>query len=175
MGTPQDSPISPLLFIIYVSSLHIDLPQGVTLYYVDDFSLTAASLSYRTNIRILQRAFGAIRAKARAWEVDFGVPKTELMHCRTPKQRTPTGTPAPPPICLDRQVFRPLPCVSWLCYWLATDLLSSQHFSRRLALAQVAVAAFKRLSPPGSGLSPHLTHRLAISLLLSILLYGAVL
>ena len=85
VGTPQGSPISPHLFVIYVSSLHIDLPKGVTLSYVDDFSLMAASLSYRTNIRILQKAFGAIRAKAHARSVDFDVPKTKLIHRRTPK------------------------------------------------------------------------------------------
>ena len=95
------------------------------------------------------------------------------MHWRTPKQRTPPGTSAPPPICLDRQIFRPLPCVRWLGYWLAADLSTSHHFTRRLALAQAAFATVKRLSPPGSGLSPHLSHRLAVALLLLILLYGA--
>ena len=128
VGTPQGSPISPLLFVIYVSSLHIDLPKGVTLSYVDNFSLTAASLSYRTNIRILQRAFGAIRAKALARNVNFGVPKTELMHWRTLKQRNPPTSHAPP-ICLDGQIFGPLPCVRWLGYWLAADLSTSHHFT----------------------------------------------
>ena len=40
-------------------------------------------------------------------------------------------------------------------------------------MAQGAFATVKRLSPVGSGLSPHLAHRLAISLLLPTLLYGA--
>ena len=92
------SPISSLLFVIYVSSLHIDLPKGVTLSYVDDFSWTAVSLSYRMNIRILQKAFKAIRASARARDVDFGVPKTELIHWRTPKQWNPPGSSHPSPI-----------------------------------------------------------------------------
>ena len=158
---------------MYVSSLHIDIPKGITLFYVDDFGLTAASLSYRTNIRTLQRAFGVIRARALAREVEFGVPKTEHIHWRTPKQRDPQGSGSAPPICLDGQVFRPLPCVRWLGYWLAADLSPSQHFTRPLALAQAAFATVRRLSPPGSGLPPHLAHRLAVSLLLPILLYGA--
>ena len=95
------------------------------------------------------------------------------MHWRTLKQCDPLGSGSAPLICLDGQVFRPLLCIRWLGYWLASDLSSSQHFTRRLALAQVAFATVKRLSPSGSGLSPHVVHRLAVALLLSILLYGA--
>ena len=58
------SPISPLLFVIYISSLHILLDKGLVLSYMDDFSLTMSSRSYRTNIRLLQTAFLAIKCKA---------------------------------------------------------------------------------------------------------------
>ena len=136
--TPQDSPISPLLFVIYVASLDIDLPKGLSLSYVDDFTLSAASISYRTNVPTLQRAFGRIRAWARAREVCFSVPKTELIHWRTPLRRDLAGAPSRPPICLDGQIFASLPCVRWLGYWFTPNLASSAHFSKRLGLAQGA-------------------------------------
>jgi len=50
VGTLQGSPVSPLLFVIYVSRLHSKIPQGLKLSYVDDFCLTASSASYRGNI-----------------------------------------------------------------------------------------------------------------------------
>ena len=95
VGTPQGSPVSPLLFVIYVAPLHIPLDRGLVLSYVDDFSLTVSSPSYCSNSRSLQAAFGRKRAIAHSRKVDFSVPKTELIHWRTPSQRNPPGAPAP--------------------------------------------------------------------------------
>ena len=50
VGTPQGSPINPLLFLIYVAPLHSAIPKGGMISYVDDFSLTVTSSSHRTNI-----------------------------------------------------------------------------------------------------------------------------
>jgi len=50
---------------------------------------------------------------------------------------------------------------------------ATPHFTKRLAKAQAAFVAIKRLSPPGMGLPPFLCHRLASSLLFPILSYGA--
>ena len=80
VGTPQWSPVSPLLFVIYVTPLHIPLDWGLVLSYVDDFSLTVSSPSYRSNSRSLQAAFGRIRAIAHSRKVDFSVPQTEVIH-----------------------------------------------------------------------------------------------
>ena len=54
VGTPQGSPICPLLFLLYVAPLHTSIPRGLMVSYVDDFSITVASTSHRGNIRHLQ-------------------------------------------------------------------------------------------------------------------------
>ena len=173
VGTPQGSPISPLLFVIYVAPLHISLPHGLVLSYVDDFALTTCSSSYRTNSRSLQAAFGHIRAIAHARKVDFSVPKTELIHWRTPVQRDPPSAPRPPPVALDGQIFPPSPKLRWLGYWFVPNISSAAHFSRRLALSQAAFSTIRRLSSAGGGVSPHLCHRLAYCLIFPILSYGS--
>jgi len=48
--------------------------------YVDDFSITVSSPSYRGNIRRLQNLFSTIAAKGQDIGVSFSVPKTELIH-----------------------------------------------------------------------------------------------
>ena len=173
VGTPQGSPVSPLLFVIYVAPLHIPLSRDLVLFYVDDFSLTVASPLYCTNSRSLQAAFGRIRAIAHSREVDFSVPKTELIHWRTPLQLDPPGTPRPPPVALDGQIFHPFEKLRWLDCWFVPNLASSAHFPQRLALSQAAFALVRRLPDAGKGVSPHLSHRLAYCLMFPILSYGA--
>jgi len=77
---PQGSPISPHLFVIYVSSLHLEIPRSLIISYVDDLAVTVASPSYKTNIRLLQKSFSALQRKASPINISFSIPKMELIH-----------------------------------------------------------------------------------------------
>jgi len=170
VGTPQGSLVSPLLFVIYVSRLHSVIPRGLTLSYVDDFGLTVSSTSYRHNIQLLPRHYAVLKAKGAHLGISFPIPKTELIHCRTSKDRGPISHSV---IHLDGCVFHPKNEVRWLGYWFTPSISTTPHFTKRLAKAQAAFVAVKRLSPRGMGLPPFLCHRLASSLLFPILSYGA--
>jgi len=138
--------------------------------YVDNFSITVASSSYRSNVRRLQELFSTISARGREIGVSFSVPKTELIHWRTPSQRTPPSTA---PIKLEGHLFHPSMVVRWLGYWFTPALSPTHHFSHRLSLAQAIFSVVKRLSSPGAGVRPFLCHRIATGLLCPILTYGA--
>ena len=156
--------------MIYVSRLHCEIPHGLSLSYVDDLGLTVSSASYRHNIRLLQKQYARLKAKGYRLGVGSSVPKTELIHWRTARDRDPISIA---PIHLDGSVFTPKKEVRWLGYWFSPSISTTPHFVKRLAKAPAAFVAVKRLSPAGICLPPFLCHRLASSLLFPILSYGA--
>ena len=170
VGSLPGSPVSPRLFAIYVSRLHCEIPQGLTLSYVDDFGLTASSMPYRRNLQLLQRHYAVLKARGARLGVSFSIPKTEPIHWRTYRDRGPVSRS---PIHLDGSIFPSKDEVRWLGSWFTPSISTTPHFTQRLAKAQAAFVAVKRLSPPGMGLPPFLCHRLASSLFFPILSYGA--
>ena len=173
VGTPQGSPVSPFLFVIYVAPWHIPLSRGLVLSYVHDFALTVASPTYLTISRSLQAAFGRIRAMAHSREVDFSVPKTELIDWRSPLQRGHPGASRLPPVALNGQILHTSEKLRGLGYWFISNLASSAHFSQRLALSQAAFTSVKRLSDAAKDVTPHPCHRQAYCIMLPILSYSA--
>jgi len=169
VGTPQGSLISPLLFVLYIASLHPTLPQGLAISYVDDLTITVGSDSVRSNVRVVQYYFGSIQRQGADLGVGFAVPKTELIHWRTPKDRSDVSFA---PIVINDMLFPPSQVVRWLGYWLTPTLHSSVHFLRRLALAKASFASIRQLSAAGKGLSSWCNRKLVFGAILPILTYG---
>ena len=110
---------------------------------MDDFGLTAPSTFYRRNIQILQRQYARMKSRGARLGVSFSIPKTELIHWRTNRDRGPISHA---PIHFDGSVFKPKDEVRWLGYWFTPSMSTTPHFTKRLAKAQAAFVAIKRLS-----------------------------
>ena len=167
VGTPEASPVSPLLFVIYVSILHLPILCGLIFSYIHDFTITLGSLSYSSNCQIFQHVFHMQRWRATGLAVSLSVPKIELCHWRTPRTDLylpqmlwPLMGPSviPPPLfngCVSLHYCRlPLTIArDWywaMCLWYCQTAFPSQTWP--VALCQ-----------PG----------LSSSLILPILSYGA--
>jgi len=111
VGVPQASPMSPLLFVIYVSSLQVELPKSLIISYVDNFAVTVASPSYRTNVPLLLKSLLSPKRKASPINMFFSVPKTKLIHWRTARSNEP---PCSLLLQLDDQLFYPQSHLKWL-------------------------------------------------------------
>ena len=169
VGVPQGSHISLLLFVIYVSSLHLEIPRSLIISYLDDFAVTVALLSYRTNVRLLQKSFSALKRKASPIKISFSVPKTELIYWRTTRSNEP---PCSLPVQLEAQLLSPKSHLKWLGFIFTPALDPRSHFSRRYTLANAAQATIRRLSPPGMGLPPYLCLSLPVRSLLRFFCMG---
>ena len=170
IGTPQGSPLSPLLFLIYVSSFHEERVGGVVFSYVDDFAITVFSRSYHTNARHLERWATLLVEKAASLRLSFSLPKTELIHWRTIQQ---PGHHAKDCVTIGGTVTTPSRFVRWLGFWLEDNMSTVTHFTRRLALASAAFASVKAISHHGKGLNPRACCHIAQAFIRPILLYRA--
>jgi len=170
VGVPLGSPISPLLFVIYVSSLHLEILRSLIISYVDDLTVMVASPSDRTNVRLLQKSFSALKTKASPINISFSIPKTELIHWKTTRRNQP---PCSLPVQLESQLFYQQSRLKWLGIIFTTAFDQRSYFSRRYTLANAARAMIRCLSPPEMGLPPYLCLSLARLLLAPILLYGS--
>lgn len=170
VGTPQGSPISPLLFLIYVSPMHSDPHKGICISYVDDFAITVGAATYQRALAILAYEHKRMEAIGAARKVLFSPDKTELIHWRTPKDRSPM---CQLPIHINGRTFNPQTELRWLGYWLTPPFNSTPHFIKRCQSASKTFAIVRRFSTAGKGFTPANARKLATMAILPILTYGA--
>jgi len=88
-GILQGSPLSPILFVIYVEPLYIwvDHERKFISSYVDDIQIMVSSNLWWANSKILKRAFVRMNDAATSLWLELSTDKTDLMYWPTPRER----------------------------------------------------------------------------------------
>jgi hypothetical protein len=83
---PQGSPISPILFLIYIRDL-FKLANIRFGSYLDDITLTTTSKSLKQNIKTLEREVKDIFELGTKNTISFNIEKTELIYFNSSKNK----------------------------------------------------------------------------------------
>jgi ribonuclease HI len=165
-GIPQGSPISPILFLIYIRDL-FESKSITFLSYMDDISLSAASKSYKQNIKILERETKDIFELGEKYAIKFDFDKTDLIHFYSGKNHQLNL------ILPNGNIIKPKKLIKWLGIYFDSNLRYKEHINIRTSQAKQAFYRLNRLSNITNGLSPFAIRQLYLACITSISDYGS--
>src|ERR1700710_2444336 len=83
---PQESPILPILFLIYIRDL-FKSNSIKFLSYIDNISLIASFKSFKQNIKILEQETRVLFELGTKYTIKFNIDKTELIYFYSNKKQ----------------------------------------------------------------------------------------
>ena len=145
-GTPQGSPLSPVLYMLYLAELLQQDPE-LRFGYADDLCLYRASNSLDNNVELLSQDVGGILLYGEENKIFFAPEKLEMIHltrqrdnyaplCRVNENLSITPITTAPKE--DEQ-----PALRWLGVWFDRKLTFKRHVTERAGKARRTAQAIR--------------------------------
>jgi hypothetical protein len=168
-GVPQGSPLSPILFILYIASLYeaIRVDGVLVVGFADDTNLLSYSSDIAANCRRLESAWKQCEEWARTRGMKFAPEKSELLHF-TRAQKAPTQR-----VRLGNASVKPVESARFLGVWLDRKLRWTRHLKQLKTKLATQQFALTKLAASTWGVSLSRARELYTKVIRSALAYGA--
>ena len=125
---PQGSPVSPILFLIYISQMFKSNARKLVsvrlISYIDDIAIIVSSKNIRQNCRLLQNAAMKLIKWGENHYIEFDITKTELIHFDHAKRSLKY------PVKIMQDTIFPKEIVRWLEIWFDRKLSFKTHVEK---------------------------------------------
>ena len=170
-GVPQGSPLSPLLFLLYIAVLVQDEAKNNRFGYADDISILAVGSTASEAVAAAQEEVDKLVHLANENMIDFDPAKPELLIIGGgPKKKLDTAGLS---IQVRGHSINPSPCVRWLGVWIDSQLNFKRHVQEWCGKAQRVTQFIRQINTVQRGAAPGLMIKAVQACVLSTAIYGA--
>lgn len=168
-GLPQGSPLSPIIFLLYIADILAE-DSKLRFGYADDIALLTTGPSLEENTITLSQEVTNVLDWGDENKVSFDPAKCEAIHF-TRKHKQPKDQPTIK--AKDLEINASTKPVRWLGVWFDRRLSFRHHVETRVAIAKKAAQHLGHLTNTKGGIPAAAVRKAVTTCVLPIALYGA--